>query len=425
MQIAWSTIHQPKEYCVIVNVVHKRTPEELLQRLQARGPRPSQVTRELLMKNFEGDSDLMATSHIVTLLCPLSMVRQSIPIRSSQCRHVQCFDALTYLRMNEKKPTWICPCCSQSAPFHHLQIDDFIKDVLSKAKSNEVVFGPDGQWKENAPETNDLLSDSDDDYPLVPKVEQVSSSSVPVPQNLSIAPARSHPGTMPAIVESVESSVERPPSPMRTRSARVPSPIPSRPLSTTSSGSGTTKPHTKCNKCCGHQRPAPPIRLPTDLIGATIDLTETDDEEDVRHIPQPEVTRPSGSVTSRSGSSEHVDVVRSSSASRRRRLSESSNEDQDDGSSKRFRITSSQESIVVRENSNDSLETPPTEHLSEMGSPNSALRPLSPIVPPPAVAQQEPPPTGQSKQPQWPDPLAPKELPAFSSVRQVFPSKMR
>jgi hypothetical protein len=59
----------------------------------------------------------------------LGKMRMTIPCRSSTCTHLQCFDASTFLMMNEKKPTWICPVCDKPAPFDKLIIDGYITNV--------------------------------------------------------------------------------------------------------------------------------------------------------------------------------------------------------------------------------------------------------------------------------------------------------
>lgn len=60
------------------------------------------------------------------LLIQLGKMRMTIPCRASTCTHLQCFDAATFLLMNEKKPTWICPVCDKPAPFDKLIIDGYI-----------------------------------------------------------------------------------------------------------------------------------------------------------------------------------------------------------------------------------------------------------------------------------------------------------
>jgi len=60
-------------------------------------------------------------------------MRIQTPARGGMCKHIQCFDALSFLKMNEQKPTWICPVCGKSSPFSNLIIDGYV-DILIKTK---------------------------------------------------------------------------------------------------------------------------------------------------------------------------------------------------------------------------------------------------------------------------------------------------
>lgn len=67
---------------------------------------------------------LMTSQHA----CPASVsqlvkMRLGVPCRVLTCAHLQCFDAVFFLQMNEKKPTWTCPVCDKPAPFELLTID--------------------------------------------------------------------------------------------------------------------------------------------------------------------------------------------------------------------------------------------------------------------------------------------------------------
>ena len=54
----------------------------------------------------------------------------TLPCRASTCDHLQCFDADLYLKMNEKKPKWVCPVCNKPAYFEHLGGSQFKKNIL-------------------------------------------------------------------------------------------------------------------------------------------------------------------------------------------------------------------------------------------------------------------------------------------------------
>ncbi len=71
------------------------------------------------------DPDIVATSTVLSLKCPLSASRITLPCRSSSCQHTQCFDATSYLQLQEQGPTWSCPICSKPAPFESLAVDEY------------------------------------------------------------------------------------------------------------------------------------------------------------------------------------------------------------------------------------------------------------------------------------------------------------
>ena len=63
---------------------------------------------------------------------------------------VQCFDASTFLQMNERKPTWNCPVCDKKALYDDLLIDGYFQEILDSkatADENEIMREKDGSWK--------------------------------------------------------------------------------------------------------------------------------------------------------------------------------------------------------------------------------------------------------------------------------------
>lgn len=70
------------------------------------------------------DPDVVATSQVLSLKCPLSYMRLSKPCRGVNCGHIQCFDATSYLQLQEQGPQWLCPICSKSVPFDQLAVDE-------------------------------------------------------------------------------------------------------------------------------------------------------------------------------------------------------------------------------------------------------------------------------------------------------------
>jgi hypothetical protein len=75
------------------------------------------------------DPDIVTTSTVLSLKCPLSTLRIDLPCRSILCRHNQCFDGTSYLQLQEQGPTWQCPICNNSAPFENLAVDEYVSRI--------------------------------------------------------------------------------------------------------------------------------------------------------------------------------------------------------------------------------------------------------------------------------------------------------
>ncbi|XP_050721999.1 uncharacterized protein LOC127001484 isoform X2 [Eriocheir sinensis] len=142
---------------MFVQVTRRLTHEDLLQKLVAKSSIPPTVTvakiKEKLQEDTSDGSDITMTSLHFALLCPLSKTRMTLPCRASTCKHLQCFDAAFYLKMNEKKPKWICPVCADPVEYENLQIDEHFKNILEEnISSDKILLQADGSWKPFQPQ---------------------------------------------------------------------------------------------------------------------------------------------------------------------------------------------------------------------------------------------------------------------------------
>ncbi|XP_042860935.1 E3 SUMO-protein ligase PIAS2-like [Penaeus japonicus] len=136
-------------YVVIVSQMKKVPFCQVLDKLKAKKPTRKIDTQDLIKARLEQDSegDIATTTFQCSLQCPIGMTRMTLPCRASTCKHIQCFDALVYIRMNECKPTWICPVCNCPAHFSDLLIDGYFQDILRKDKSStKIKFHSNGSW---------------------------------------------------------------------------------------------------------------------------------------------------------------------------------------------------------------------------------------------------------------------------------------
>ncbi|KAL1872781.1 hypothetical protein VTK73DRAFT_1331 [Phialemonium thermophilum] len=126
----------------------KSSPMEKLVDLIAKGKKITKpmVIREIAKK--AEDVDVIATSFVLSLSCPITRMRLKDPCRGLKCAHIQCFDATSYLMLQEQGPQWICPICNNPAPFEQLAMDEYVKDILLNTSSSteQVTIEPNGQW---------------------------------------------------------------------------------------------------------------------------------------------------------------------------------------------------------------------------------------------------------------------------------------
>ncbi|KAG9235504.1 PINIT domain-containing protein [Amylocarpus encephaloides] len=159
-----------QKYYLVVYVV-KTVPVPELVEVLTNGKRITEqsVLDDMAVKSR--DPDIVATASVLSLKCPLSTLRIDLPCRSMACRHNQCFDAKSYLQLQEQGPTWLCPICNSSAPFETLAVDNYVRNILkSTSKSiDQVTVQPNGQWETHTraeptnSRTNGVPSDDDDD----------------------------------------------------------------------------------------------------------------------------------------------------------------------------------------------------------------------------------------------------------------------
>lgn len=147
--IVYSDAAEP--YALYLYVVESRTPEQLVTSITTEKAHiPAEATKRDISKEYSnGDDDdiVMATSSI-SLRCPITYARMTYPMKSTLCEHIQCFDGLSFLTMQERIPSWICPVCSKEIKEHLLAVSDYLADILRDTSEDvdTVTLNPDGSW---------------------------------------------------------------------------------------------------------------------------------------------------------------------------------------------------------------------------------------------------------------------------------------
>ncbi|KAL4747651.1 hypothetical protein BDW72DRAFT_182153 [Aspergillus terricola var. indicus] len=136
-----------KRFFIVANLVECTAIEELVDKLKRR----KTITREQVlqeMKSKAEDADIVATSTVMSLKCPLSTRRIEVPCRSVLCTHNQCFDASSFLQLQEQAPTWSCPVCAKATSYESLNVDQYVDGILRSTPLDveQVIIEPDGQW---------------------------------------------------------------------------------------------------------------------------------------------------------------------------------------------------------------------------------------------------------------------------------------
>jgi len=93
------------------------------------------------------------------LTCPISMTPMANPVRGKDCKHVQCFDLLTFLHGNANPSggRWRCTCCDDFVAMDDLVVCALFQAMVKKygkeagEGNDKVLFYEDGTWKLSLP----------------------------------------------------------------------------------------------------------------------------------------------------------------------------------------------------------------------------------------------------------------------------------
>lgn len=250
-----------KKFHMVVYLVRKHSVAELSQRI-------SQVfSKERVMNEMISrakDEDIVIESQVVSLRDPVAGIRISLPCRSTVCSHNECFDATSFLQLQEQAPTWVCPICSKTISYAALAVDRYMQDILDKTSSStdQARIYPDGTWSPGTADktktgatahgssTNGVGAHADDDSDddlveiVAPPSMKKEESTTPLhnvntppvssrePSTASAVPGSSRGKRKQEVIDLTLSDDDEPPRPAkRTNSAySTPNSLPDRPF---------------------------------------------------------------------------------------------------------------------------------------------------------------------------------------------------
>ncbi|KAH7051057.1 PINIT domain-containing protein [Macrophomina phaseolina] len=134
-----------RKFHMVVYLVRKHSVAELSQRISQVFSK-ERVINEMISR--ARDEDIVIESQVVSLRDPVAGIRISMPCRSTVCSHNECFDAISFLQLQEQAPTWNCPICNKTISYEALAVDRYMQDVLDKTSSStdQARLYPDGTW---------------------------------------------------------------------------------------------------------------------------------------------------------------------------------------------------------------------------------------------------------------------------------------
>ncbi|CEP62873.1 uncharacterized protein LALA0_S06e05820g [Lachancea lanzarotensis] len=140
-----------EDYLVCCYIVEVCSPQEILNEVLRHPKIVTPATLQYLRESLseDEDEDLVTTSTVMTLQCPISYCRMRYPSKSVHCRHLQCFDALWYIESQQQIPTWHCPVCQKTIKVEDLVLCEFVESIIEQCDDEveQVEISKDGSWK--------------------------------------------------------------------------------------------------------------------------------------------------------------------------------------------------------------------------------------------------------------------------------------
>lgn len=142
----------------VLQLVHRPSVRSVLQGLLRKRLLPAEHCITKIKRNFSnvapnslnGEDGVEQTAIKVSLKCPITFRRITLPARGHECKHIQCFDLESYLQLNCERGSWRCPVCNKTALLEGLEIDQYIWGILTNLQTTEfeeVTIDPMAAWK--------------------------------------------------------------------------------------------------------------------------------------------------------------------------------------------------------------------------------------------------------------------------------------
>ena len=141
-----------QSHLFVLQLVHRPSVRSVLQGLLRKRMLPAEHCVTKIKRNFnsvaasngslnssEGDG-VEQTAIKISLKCPITFKKITLPARGHDCKHIQCFDLESYLQMNCERGSWRCPVCKWVQKFGSVCIfvSILIDGILGKIEKHHL-----------------------------------------------------------------------------------------------------------------------------------------------------------------------------------------------------------------------------------------------------------------------------------------------
>ncbi|OWR46656.1 putative sumo ligase [Danaus plexippus plexippus] len=158
-------VHRPSVRSVLQGLLRKRllTADHCIAKIKMNfNQSPAQNNSSSAPSDRDG---VEQTALKVSLKCPITFKKITLPARGHECKHIQCFDLESYLQLNCERGSWRCPVCNKPAQLEGLEVDQYmwgILNTLNTSDVDEVTIDSGANWKATKISANPGIKQEDD-----------------------------------------------------------------------------------------------------------------------------------------------------------------------------------------------------------------------------------------------------------------------
>lgn len=130
-----------QDYAVAVILVEMLDEDALISEIETRNIQPLEESKAYVRDIMKSDTDeLVSEMQTVSLRCPYAMNLLSKPARGVKCKHIQCFNLDSYIKLQRRSKAnrWKCPICKEFA--FNLYVDKFMEQICKDACGLEDAY---------------------------------------------------------------------------------------------------------------------------------------------------------------------------------------------------------------------------------------------------------------------------------------------